>query len=176
MGYHGEPADHSAADNVVACASRCSFALGLKDLVEVAVIWGGLITCFFLVPLLFSLSDQRSKGALLLAFFGLPVKAVLLTRLTQKLLCVFEDPVVISVLRCIFSLGVNVCQADLDGAKLIFADPAIQKLFFAVLCRKPPLLPNPFDWNRKRPGFVPYFKNRLITADLCYPVLFLISL
>src|SRR5208337_45164 len=51
-----------------------------------------------------------------------------------------------------------------------------QKLNAAVLCRKVPMLVNLFNWNRKRPVFIPYFENRPLAADHYYPVLFLISL
>ena len=84
IGDHRKPADHSAVDNVVVCASRRIPALGFQDLVKVAVIRSGFITRFFLVSFLLGLSDQWPKRALLLTFLGLPVKAVLSTRAHLK--------------------------------------------------------------------------------------------
>ena len=51
-----------------------------------------------------------------------------------------------------------------------------QKLNPALLRRKAPVLANLFNWNRKRLVIIPYFENRLLTADPYYPVLFPISL
>ena len=74
------------------------------------------------------------------------------------------------------ALGANICEADLNAFSSLLPIRRFQKLNPALLRRKAPVLANLFNWNRKRPVFIPYFENRLPTADLYYPVLFLISL
>src|SRR5262245_21481905 len=124
-----EAPDHTAVSSIVVRAVARAWALAGEDAIEIAVVRHRRVTSP--VALTSRPHDQRPERAQRLAGLRRPVQTVVLAGRARELLGVLPEPVGVSILGVVLTLGVDVGQAHLDGLKLVPSDAPVEDLFLA---------------------------------------------
>src|SRR5918993_1378395 len=126
-----EAADHSALDQIAVSAARSVLSLRGKNTIIVAVI--GNRCCGNLITFTPHSSHDRTKRTLRLTSLRLPIQTVLLTGITDKLLSIFQQGILVPILHRVLALRIDDCEQRLNRRQLIFTDPPVENFLFAFI-------------------------------------------